>query len=61
MSLPENDEIVRECDKYLARLRLSIDVRLEKMRAINKTVTENQIWILISNALEAFSLLEVRF
>ena len=56
----ETEEIMKECDEYLSRLRLSIDVRLQKLRDINQNINNDKIWLLKSNSLEAFSLLDVR-
>lgn len=56
----KDEEMLRECDEYISRLRLSIDMRIEKMRKINETISSDQIWTLISHSLETFSLLDVR-
>ena len=57
---PKDEEMLRECDEYISRLRLSIDMRIEKMKRINKTISSDQIWTLISHSLETFSLLDVK-
>ena len=54
-----SEEILRECDEYLTRLRLSIDVRVQKMRDIEADISNENLWQLIGNSLEAFSLLDV--
>ena len=56
----KDEEMLRECDEYIARLRLSIDMRIAKMREINDSISSDQIWALISHSLETFSLLDVR-
>ncbi|KAL5263258.1 hypothetical protein ACHWQZ_G008592 [Mnemiopsis leidyi] len=58
MSLSKDEEMLRECDEYIARLRLSIDMRIAKMRDINDNISSDQIWTLISHSLETFSLLD---
>ena len=56
----KDEEMLRECDEYIARLRLSIDMRIAKMREINEVISGDQIWTMISHSLETFSLLDVR-
>ena len=53
------DTVLKECDEFLSRLRLSVDLRIEKMNSISEDMTNDQLWSLITHALEAYSLLDV--
>jgi len=58
MSGDSTEELFSECDEYLSRLRLSIDMKIEKMRQIRATISHDQILDLINLSLELFSLLD---